>query len=63
MKKINRKEFVDLLTEELKKSDIIDIAKKDKDFEKAIKNIISDVLVDFFKVLYQHNSIFKNLSK
>lgn len=63
MNKINRKEFVELLSEELKKSDIIDIAKKDKDFEKRVKEIIGDVLVDFFKVLYQHNSIFKNLSK
>ena len=61
MNKINRKEFVELLSEELKKSDIIDIAKKDKDFEKRVKEIATDVITELFRILWQHNGIFKNL--
>jgi hypothetical protein len=37
--------------------------KKDKDFEKQVKKITSDVITDLFRVLWQHNGIFKNLAK
>ena len=60
---MTEKQLSNLILEELKKTDVIDIAKKDKDFEKRIRQIVSDVLVDAFKVLYQHNSLFKNLTK
>lgn len=60
---INEEKIAQLVCEELKKSDIIDIAKKDKDFEKRIKEIVSDVVVDMFRVLWQHNGIFKSLGK
>ena len=64
MKKIiSENEIVSLICEELKKTDIIDIAKKDKDFEKRIKEIASEVVTDLFRVLWQHNSIFKNLAR
>lgn len=52
-----------IISEELKKSDVIDMFKKDKDFEKQVKKITSDVITDLFRVLWQHNGIFKNLSK
>lgn len=52
-----------IISEELKKSDIIDMFKKDKDFEKQVKKITSDVITDLFRVLWQHNGIFKNLAK
>ena len=48
-----------IIAEELKKSDVIEIAKKDKDFEKRIKEIVSDVVVELFRVLWQHSSTFK----
>lgn len=64
MKKIiSENEIVSLISEELKKSDVIEIAKKDKDFEKRIKEITSEVVTDLFRVLWQHNSIFKNLGR
>lgn len=52
-----------IILEELNKSDIIEIAKKDKDFEKRIKEIVSDVVVDLFRVLWQHSTTFKSLVK
>jgi hypothetical protein len=52
-----------MISEELKKSDVVDILKKDKNAEKEIKKIVADVLTDFFKVMFQHNSLFKNLVK
>ena len=54
---------IKLIAEEISKSDVIDIIKKDKDFEKRVKDIVSDVIVDMFRVLYQHNGIFKSLGK
>ena len=50
-----------IILEELNKNDIIDIAKKDKDFEKRIKEIVSDVVVELFRVLWQHSQTFKSL--
>ena len=41
----------------------MDIIKKDKDFERRIKEIASDVVTDLFRVLWQHNGIFKNLGR
>ena len=54
---------IKLIAEEINKSDVIDIIKKDKDFEKRVKDIVSDIIVDMFRVLYQHNGIFKSLGK
>lgn len=61
--KINEEKIVQLVTEEMKKSDIISMIKNDKDFEKRVKEIANDVVVDLFRVLWQHNGIFKNLAK
>jgi len=60
MKKVKLSQII---LEELKKKDVVDIIKNDKDIEKRIKNIVSDVIVDMWRVLWQHNSIFKTLSK
>lgn len=63
MKTLNEVKIAHIISEELKKSDIIDMFKKDKDFEKQVKKITSDVLTDLFRVLWQHNGLFKNLAK
>jgi hypothetical protein len=63
MKKLNEAKIAHIISEELKKSDVIDMFKKDKDFEKQVKKITSDVITDLFRVLWQHNGIFKNLAK
>ena len=39
----------------------MDIIKNDKDFEKRVKKITADVVTELFRVLWQHNSIFKAL--
>lgn len=57
----NREKIISLITEEMKKSDIMDIIKNDKDFEKRVKKITADVVTELFRVLWQHNSIFKAL--
>lgn len=51
------------VTKELSKSDVVDLVKKDKDIEKTIKKIALDVVLDFFKSIYQHDSMFKNIVK
>lgn len=54
---------VDIIAEEVKKSDIIKAIKDDKDFEKKVRAIVADVVCDMYRVLWQHNSIFKTLGK
>ena len=51
-----------MITEEMKKSDVMDIIKNDKDFEKRVKKITADVVTELFRVLWQHNDIFKGLA-
>ena len=60
---MNGKEIISIITEEIKKSEILDTIKNDKNFEKKVKDIVANTLTDFFKALYQHNSLFKNLVK
>ena len=59
--KITESQIIKLVTEEMKKSDVLDIVKKDRDFEKRIKQITTDVITDLFRILFQHQGIFKNL--
>ena len=61
--KMNGKEIISIITEEIKKSEILDTIKNDKNFDKNVKDIVANTLTDFFKALYQHNSLFKNLVK
>jgi hypothetical protein len=63
MKTIDESKIAQIISEELKKSDVIDMFKKDKDFEKQVKKITSDVLTDLFRILWQHHGLFKNLAK
>ncbi len=53
-----------IISEELKKSDIIDIVKKDKDIEKYLKEIVANVLDKLFQVLWQQKSFYQsNITK
>ncbi len=61
--KLTEGQIIEMVTEELKKSDVLDIVKHDKDFEKNVKKIISDTLSEFFRILWQHNGFFKGLVK
>ena len=59
----NNEKIIHIITEEVSKSDILKMVKNDKDFEKRVRQIVSDVVIDMFRVLWQHNSIFKVLGK
>ena len=61
--KMDGEEIISIITEEIKKSEILDTIKNDKNFEKKVKDIVANTLTDFFKAFYQHNSLFKNLVK
>lgn len=58
---MNNDRLINIICEELEKRDVLDIIKKDKDFEKRVRQIVSDVIVDMYRVLWQHNSVFKAL--
>ena len=60
---LNEEKIISLVTEELSKSDVINMIKNDKDFEKRVKEIISEVICEMFRVLWQHNGIFKSLAR
>ena len=55
--------MVEMITEEIQKSDIWPAIKNDRDFERRVKELASDVVVELFRVLWQHNSLFKNLGR
>jgi len=58
---IDNNKISELITEELNKSDVIDLIKNNKDFERRIKVIVREIVKDMFRVLWQHNSIFSTL--
>lgn len=53
-----------IVEEELKKSDIVDVVKKNKDIEQYIKKIAGEVLDKLFQVLWQQKSFYQsNITK
>jgi hypothetical protein len=61
MYRLTENKIISIITEELKKSDVMDIIKNDNEFEKRVKKITADVVTDRFRVLWQHSNIFKSL--
>ena len=61
MNRMTENKIISIITEELKKSDVMDIIKNDNEFEKRVKKITADVVTDLFRVLWQHSNIFKSL--
>lgn len=52
------------ISEELKKSDVVDVVKKDKDIEKYIKKVTADVLSNLFQTLWQQKGyVMSNIAK
>ena len=62
-KLLQEKMIANIITEELKKSDVVDIIKRDKDVEKRVKDIVREIVKDMYRILYQHNGIFTALGK
>lgn len=48
------------INEELDKEDVMQIVKRDKEFEKRIKEITTDVVTDLFRVLWQRKSSYES---
>lgn len=60
---LNEEKISEIIAEELSKADVVSIIKHDKDFEKKVKEIIADTVAEMFRVLWQHNGIFKALTR
>ena len=61
---IKESQLKTIIAEELKKSDVVDIVKKDKDIEKYIKDVTAHVLDKLFQVLWQQKSFYQsNITK
>jgi hypothetical protein len=60
---LNEQALVRLIKEELDKSDVLDIAKKDKNFEKRIKEICYDVVSNLFKLLWQRKNFYDDIKR
>lgn len=61
---ISESKLKSIIAEELKKSDVVDIVKKDKDIEKYIKDVTAHVLDKLFQVLWQQKSFYQsNITK
>ena len=60
---VTNNQLVEVITEEIQKSDIWKTLKNDKDFEKRVKELASEVVTELFRVLWQHNAMFKNLAR
>ena len=58
---LSKNRIEDIIVEELNKSDIINLIKKDKDIEKKVKDIVTDVIVNLFKTLWQHKNFYENI--
>jgi predicted CoA-binding protein len=56
---IRESQLKQIITEEIKKSDVVDIVKKDKDIEKYIKEVAAGVLDKLFQVLWQQKSFYQ----
>lgn len=45
-----------VITEELKKSDVVDVVKNNKDIEKYVKKVAAEVVNNLFQTLFQQKS-------
>ena len=52
-----------LLIEELDKDDIIDLFKKNRDFEKRVKEISAGVVSELFRILWQRRAFYDDIKR
>ena len=53
---INENTLKRIIAEELKKSDVVDVVKNNKDIEKYVKKVAADVINNLFQTLFQQKS-------
>jgi hypothetical protein len=52
-----------LLIEELDKDDVIDLFKKNRDFEKRVKEISAGVVSELFRILWQRRAFYDDIKR
>lgn len=52
-----------LLNEELDKDDIVDMFKKNRDFEKRVKEISAGVVSELFRILWQRRAFYDDIKR
>ena len=52
-----------ILIEELDKDDVVDLFKKNKEFEKRVKEISAGVVSELFRILWQRRAFYDDIKK
>jgi hypothetical protein len=52
-----------LLVEELDKDDVVDMFKKNRDFEKRVKEISAGVVSELFRILWQRRAFYDDIKR
>jgi hypothetical protein len=52
-----------LLTEELDKDDVVDMFKKNREFEKRVKEISAGVVSELFRILWQRRAFYDDIKR
>lgn len=52
-----------LLIEELDKDDVVDLFKKNKEFEKRVKEISAGVVSELFRILWQRRAFYDDIKR
>jgi hypothetical protein len=52
-----------LLAEELDKDDVVDMFKKNRDFEKRVKEISAGVVSELFRILWQRRAFYDDIKR
>ena len=52
-----------ILIEELDKDDVVDMFKKNKDFEKRVKEISAGVVSELFRILWQRRAFYDDIKR
>jgi hypothetical protein len=52
-----------MLIEELDKDDIVDMFKKNRDFEKRVKEISAGVVSELFRILWQRRAFYDDIKR
>lgn len=52
-----------MLTEELDKEDVVDMFKKNREFEKRVKEISAGVVSELFRILWQRRAFYDDIKR
>lgn len=52
-----------LLIEELDKDDVVDMFKKNREFEKRVKEISAGVVTELFRILWQRRAFYDDIKR